>query len=225
MVRAPLEQGGEAVVPSLSVAVAVVLGVAATLVILAYVNYIGHAMRVGNLIEHVTNETVAGLHHLPLHQVGDVSLDSTQEPHPEGSGYVVRAQRSGWIQQAPSQALLAAIPAGSVVQLDVRVGVFVPADRPLCTVWPVPEDPTRVEALLREAIQLCPARTMQEDLAFGIRQLSDIALRALSPAVNDPTTAYEVIVHLGAILRQLLLRDLPPITHLWTGRTMARAPP
>ena len=53
---------------------------------------------------------------------------------------------------------------------------------------------------------------MQEDLAFGIRQLSDIALRALSPAVNDPTTAYEVIVHLGEILRQLLLHDLPPIT-------------
>jgi uncharacterized membrane protein len=66
--------------------------------------------------------------------------------------------------------------------------------------------------LLREAIQLGPARTMQEDLAFGIRQLSDIALRALSPAVNDPTTAYEVVVHLGAILRELLLRDLPPIT-------------
>jgi uncharacterized membrane protein len=212
VVRAPLEQGGDAVVPGLSVAVAVVLGVVATLAILAYVNYIGHAMRVGNLIEHVANETVAGIHHLPLHQIGDVSLDSTQEPRPEGSGSVVRADRSSWVQQAPSQALLAAIPAGSMVRLDVRVGVFVSASRPLCTVWPVPEELTRVQRLLHEAIQLGPARTMQEDLAFGIRQLSDIALRALSPAVNDPTTAYEVIVHLGAIVRELLRRDLPPIT-------------
>jgi uncharacterized membrane protein len=211
VVRAPLEQGGEAVIPSLSVAMAVVLGVAAVLTILAYVNYIGHAMRVGNLIEQIAHETVACIHQLPLHQVGGVPQYNTQEPLPGGSGSVVRANRSGWVQQAPSQALLAAIPANSVVRLDVRVGVFVPADRPLCTVWPVPEDSTRVEALLREAIQLGPARTMQEDLAFGIRQLSDIALRALSPAVNDPTTAYEVIVHLGAILSELLLRDLPPI--------------
>jgi uncharacterized membrane protein len=210
VVRAPLEQGGEAVVPSLSVAMAVALGVAATLVILAYVNYIGHAMRVGNLIEHVTNETLAGIHRLPLHQVGDVSQDSTQEPHPQGTSSIVRAHRGGWVQQAPSQALLAAIPAGSIVRLEVRVGVFVPAGRPLCTVWPDPENPTRVQRLVREAIQLGPSRTMQEDLAFGIRQLSDIALRALSPAVNDPTTAYEVIVHLGAIVCELLMRDLPP---------------
>ena len=64
---------------------------------------------------------------------------------------------------------------------------------------------------------------MQEDLPFGIRQISDIALRALSPAVNDPTSAYEVIVHLGAMLRELLLRDLPLTSHSdQKGRRLVR---
>jgi uncharacterized membrane protein len=50
---------------------------------------------------------------------------------------------------------------------------------------------------------------MQQDIDFGLRQLNDIALRALSPAVNDPTTATEVIVRLGSVMRPLLLADLP----------------
>lgn len=54
------------------------------------------------------------------------------------------------------------------------------------------------------------SRTMQQDIGFGIRQIVDVALRALSPGINDPTTAHECIVHLGAISYEILRRDLPP---------------
>jgi uncharacterized membrane protein len=50
---------------------------------------------------------------------------------------------------------------------------------------------------------------MQQDIDFGLRQLNDVALRALSPAVNDPTTAIEVILRIGSIMRPLVLAELP----------------
>jgi uncharacterized membrane protein len=64
-------------------------------------------------------------------------------------------------------------------------------------------------AVIRAAVILGPARTMQQDIDFGLRQLNDIALRALSPAVNDPTTAIEVILRIGSIMRPLTLTELP----------------
>jgi uncharacterized membrane protein len=50
---------------------------------------------------------------------------------------------------------------------------------------------------------------MQQDIDFALRQLNDIGLRALSPAVNDPTTAIEVILRVSSILRPLLIAELP----------------
>src|SRR5262245_17308499 len=50
---------------------------------------------------------------------------------------------------------------------------------------------------------------MQQDIDFGLRQLNDIALRAFSPAINDPTTAIEVILRIGSIMRPLVLAELP----------------
>ncbi len=64
-------------------------------------------------------------------------------------------------------------------------------------------------ALIREAVVIGYARTMQQDIDFGLRQLNDIALRALSPAVNDPTTAIEVVLRLSSVLRPLVQADLP----------------
>ena len=62
---------------------------------------------------------------------------------------------------------------------------------------------------------------MQQDIDFGVRQLCDIALRALSPAVNDPTTAIEVVLRLGSILRPLMQVGLPAQSHRDSaGRTL-----
>ena len=63
--------------------------------------------------------------------------------------------------------------------------------------------------LIGEASIIGVTRTMQQDIDFGLRQLNDIGLRALSPAVNDPTTAIEVILRVSSVLRPLLLADLP----------------
>jgi uncharacterized membrane protein len=71
--------------------------------------------------------------------------------------------------------------------------------------------------MARSAFWLVPALcvvaavgTMEQDLAFGFRQLTDIAERALSPAVNDPTTAVQAIDVLHDLLRALATRSGPP---------------
>ncbi len=83
---------------------------------------------------------------------------------------------------------------------------------PLATIWPRPE-PAFAAQLARgvgEAVIVGVSRTMQQDIDFGLRQLYDMGLRALSPAVNDPTTAIEVILRVSSIMRRLVRADLPP---------------
>ena len=92
----------------------------------------------------------------------------------------------------------------------MQVGQFVHAGRRLCTVWGDTGQPEKLERRVSRAIDVPVSRTMQQDIGFGIRQLVDIALRALSTGVNDPTTAHECVVHLGAICYEILRRDLPP---------------
>jgi uncharacterized membrane protein len=113
------------------------------------------------------------------------------------------------VQQVSNEAVLAAVAPGSVVRLETRVGAYLARGIPLASVWPAPRHPRRLERALRRVLVVGDSRTMQQDVDFGLRQLTDIALRALSPAVNDPTTAIEVVLRLSSILRPLLLRELP----------------
>ena len=66
------------------------------------------------------------------------------------------------------------------------------------------------DGTLRSAVHLGKERVLDEDVGFGIRQLVDIAERALSPGINDPTTAVQVIDQLHDLLRRLVTRSLPP---------------
>jgi uncharacterized membrane protein len=80
----------------------------------------------------------------------------------------------------------------SVIRLVHRPGHFVLEGHPLATVWP-PEAAPRVARSLDRAHLTGPHRTLAQDLAFAIDQLVEIAIRALSPAVNDTFTALTCI--------------------------------
>jgi uncharacterized membrane protein len=97
-----------------------------------------------------------------------------------------------------------------VLVLAARIGDFVPEGAPLVRVHR--EDPARGcphEKPMLLQIAQDTERTMEQDLAFGFRQLVDIAERALSPSSNDPTTACQAIDVLHDLLRQLATRRLP----------------
>jgi uncharacterized membrane protein len=76
---------------------------------------------------------------------------------------------------------------------------------------------------IRAAMALGDTRTMEQDVSYGLRQLVDVALRALSPGVNDPTTAQDAIFHAAAVLAELLRRRPPGTVRDDCGRTLVFA--
>jgi len=95
------------------------------------------------------------------------------------------------------------------VHLKRRVGHFVPAGVPIILVSrPERVSPQR-ELHLLGALDMGPTRTMQQDIEFGLIQIVDIALRAMSPAVNDPSTAISCVDQLSRIVIFWLRRQPP----------------
>lgn len=198
-----------AAVPHLTVDVAVLLTLVSVASLVLYLHRIARRQYVGSIIAAITEETLAQVEEI---RWAERHLAARQPPDVSGLGppLVVHAKVSGWVQQVSTSGLLAAVPPGSVLRLETRVGAFLARGVPLATLWPRPRRGEMVGRALQAAVVVGDRRTTRQDVDFGLRQLSDIALRSLSPAVNDPTTAIEVVVRMATILRPLLLTELPP---------------
>lgn len=194
--------------PPISMTVAVILTVATVLLIIAYLNRLAHRLQVGEVVRAIADEADE-----VIEDQARQARNETPAPHHETVAephLSVPATRDGWVTQAPSRYILAAVPPSTVVRLETRTGAYIHRGEVLLTISPAPERPAKVQARLLAAVEIADVRTMQQDIDFGIRQLVDIALRALSSAINDPTTATEVVLRLGSLLRRLFTSDLPP---------------
>lgn len=206
-VRGPLEQGSDPVIPNLSVGLAVIFGVATILAIVAFIDHNAHALEVSEILKRVRNDTTKQIDRVWPEHNGEEREPAGDEP--AGEGDTVSFTSSGWVQQLDYEDLLALVPAGGTVRLETAAGRYAVEGTPLCTVWPAPSDPEATRHQAAKAVQVGAARTMQQDPSYGVRQLADVALIALSPGVNDPTTAQDAIFNLAAVLREALVRDLP----------------
>ena len=198
--------------PALTVMFSLLLALASVMWIVVYLDRISRQQYVGRIMARVVGETLDLVQELPYgRHVGMRVGDDVPSPDVAelGEPLIVRSPADGWVQQISRRAVIAATPAGSVVRLETRVGGYLVRDAPLASIWPPPAEPAAAAALIRSAVILGNARTMQQDIDFGLRQLNDIALRALSPAVNDATTATEVVLRIGSIMRPLVQADLP----------------
>jgi uncharacterized membrane protein len=209
-VRGPLEQGAEAVIPNLSVAMAVLLGIASILGIVAFINHSAHSMDVSEILEQATAETISQVH-AAWSPVTDDSR--TEPPTPvliEPPGHLVRFVDGGWIQRVDVQAIADLVPPGGYIELHSAPGRYAVVGAALCSVSGTVEDPDRLDASVRRAVVVGPSRTMQHDPTYGLRQIVDVGVRALSPGVNDPTTAQDAIFHMAAAVTEMLRHDPPP---------------
>ncbi|HTZ08459.1 MAG TPA: DUF2254 family protein, partial [Acidimicrobiales bacterium] len=126
----------------------------------------------------------------------------------EQRGAAVPARVSGYLQFVGyAQLVTIAQRLDAVVRLNHRPGHFLVEGRPLATVWPGGAAP-QVAAALAEAHVTGPHRTLMQDPVFAIDQLAEIAIRALSPAVNDTFTALTCIDWLSAGLSRVSSRPL-----------------
>jgi uncharacterized membrane protein len=214
-VHSALEPGGEPVIPNVSVAVGVVLGIASLLAIVAFISHNAHKMDVSEILAGVASQTV------------DKLVESWPEPGtspdaPATSGldraqpfttFAVRFERSGWIQYVDRDRMRRAVPDGTLVRLLCTAGQYATAGAPLCTLSPEPTgEASDIVSGICAAVQVGAARTIVQDPSYGIRQLADVALKALSPGVNDPTTAQDAVFHLGGVLAEAYRRDPPPMS-------------
>ena len=78
----------------------------------------------------------------------------------------------------------------------------------MITIEPPVAIDTELENLIRKSFSIQKFRSFDQDVEYGIRQLVDIAIKAISPAVNDPTTCVNCIHYLGVIIKELTTRDL-----------------
>jgi uncharacterized membrane protein len=148
------------------------------------------------------------------------------EPHPkagpaaaelvartEEAGAVLLAPLSGYLQFIKHQDLVRlATEAEAVINLEHRPGHFVVRGHRFATVWP-PEAAPLIRQALGRAHIVGPHRTLSQDVSFGIDQLVEIALRALSAAINDTFTALTCIDWLGENLCQIVAQWHPARVH------------
>jgi uncharacterized membrane protein len=198
----------ETTVPQLPVFVAVILGFVCITAFLFLIDYAARLLRPVSLVRYVGE---AGLEVLDS-VYPDRLVDSNDELQPvSDSGPITRTVfyrgSSRIVTAVDAPGLLAsAEKVGGVIEFAPQVGDFVGKDEPLFLLHAgaaAIEDGT-----LRACVVFGPERTVEQDPLFALRILVDIAIKALSPAINDPTTAVLALDQLQRLLRRAGGRNL-----------------
>jgi len=225
-------EGEDPVVPHVTVLVAVALGVLSLLAVVHTVDHITHSLQVGTIADRVAAETIE-----VIERVYRTEPDSLQVGVESGAvradgsidvpigATALEAPMAGWVQQIDDHIVIESLPEHSTGYLTATVGSFVTERSPIMWVAPGPADPEACQSVVLHAVAVGDSRTMQQDIEFGIIQLTDIAVRALSPGVNDPSTATDVIVQLGNVMSALWERPALSTTYRSGTRTLVRHRP
>jgi uncharacterized membrane protein len=193
-------------VPAIAVWLAFVLLLVSVAAFIVYIDHMAHAMRATTVIDSVASETADAIARAFPEPAG--SLVPVDLPVPPVSS-VVASERGGIVQAIDLGRLKGlARESGAVIESSVGVGDPIVTGAPLVRVRGRTGASLDPEAV-RGAFAVGRERTMESDPSYGFRQLVDIALRALSPGVNDPTTARIVVDRLHDLLRRLSARAIP----------------
>lgn len=189
-------------VPHLSMTLSIVLAFMSVGTLVYFVGHMAGRINVDTVIELVSREVKSGILRL--------TSDTPQPPVPAATlwqgGELVRDPREGYVQQLEGDGLANwAEQNATAIRLLVRPGDYVfPGAAIAMMVPPV----AGAAAAIRDATALGPQRVSSADLEFAVRQLVEVAVRALSPGINDPHTAMSVLDRLGGALCDLNGRHL-----------------
>jgi len=196
--------------PVATVTGAMLLALTCVAWLIFFIHHISQAISVNQIVDRIARETEEVIDDImpdPQRYIYDpagVPFDGNKREVP------VDNEVSGYIRYVDTGRLLYLAKAFKLrVRILRRVGHFVPAGVALFRASPEERlDPERAREL-RSAFDIGPTRTMQQDVEFGVIQIVDIALKAISPAVNDPSTAITCIDQLGRILIRFVNRKAP----------------
>lgn len=190
----------------LTVTVGIGLAIVSLGAFLFLVRHISQSIRVAHIIESISRETrhCIGLN-FPVERP-PVPEDAAVPPGPPD--HVITFDRRSGVVTTVRFTDLAEVARkhGCIFRLIPEVGEYLPRGSALLEVWGEHPPATRT-VLAMTGIEI--ERTVELDVAFGFRQLVDIAEKALSPAVNDPTTAVQVVDRITDLMRRLSVRSFP----------------
>jgi uncharacterized membrane protein len=214
-----------AFVPHLGITVTLALTVADMGILIYFINHTATSIQLPQVIASIAGDLaeaieVQGGYDSPSGPAdGRQSGPSATEliARMEAAGGVVRAPVSGYLQVIRHRILVSlATEADAVIVLNDRPGHFLVQGHPYAQVWP-PEAAARVSDALGRAHITGPHRTLTQDISFGVDQLVEIAIRALSAAVNDTFTALTCIDWLGDSLCKITAQWHPERVHRDAG--------
>jgi len=201
-------------VPVLATAVAVLFALIDLGLFIYFIHHIAESIQVAHITANIAHETKHNL---------DKLVDEHAGAHPDNDwacreadrlqdtrGALVPSHQSGYIVAVEMHGLLdVAVQHNLQFVVEHDIGDFIAEGAPLVSVYPAAELDETVAKKVRELFILGSQRTLHQDPAFGVRQLVDIAIKALSPAVNDVTTAVNCLDYIGDILRHAATCQFP----------------
>ena len=195
-------------VPSLAVLLGLALAIAGTGVLIFFIHHMASLLQATSIVERVARDTVATVDRLFPDEVGDEAAPGERATVLADQGAVawvpVPSPATGYVQRVDGAGLVRlAAEHDVVVRMARGVGDFAAEGAPLAWVAPghaAARTAAHASAGVAPLFAIASFRTVEQDAAFGVRQLVDVALKALSPGVNDTTTAVTCVDYLGAVL-------------------------
>lgn len=208
-------------VPHISVTLGVVMAAASMGVFIYFIHHVSSLIQADNVISRVSADLHQTIERLFPEKLGQnpsevknntekVNIEEALPAHFVTLAKPIKALKGGYLQGIDAAKLLDLAKTKNVVfEVSEAPGQFFFEDMELTRVWSAEEVNDEFESQIRQAFVFGPNRTPFEDIDFALDQLVEVALRALSPGINDPFTAINCINSLGAGLAQLGKRSLP----------------
>lgn len=213
-------------IPSLAVLAGMVYALAGVALLIYFIHHVAESIQAASIPARISHDTAGAIERLFPQDIGQPPAhDQAMAPPLPRDWTAVRADKDGYVTGTDSDSVLQfALDHDRIVRLTAATGAFVVAGSPVIelsgTVPLADGDAQR----LRAWVSLAPQRTVEQDAAFGLQQLVDVALKALSPGINDPTTACMCIDRLGALLARLASRRIPEPYRMVHGQLRVIAP-
>ena len=200
-------------IPSLSVFGALVLALVAIGFLIFFIHHVASLLQASNVIAAAAHETLQTIDRLFPESLRNDGSEAEAGPGSnnlfEQERQIIPAPKTGYIQSHDEEAFFhLACSSQSVFRMHVSIGEFAAFDSPLVSVYSNSSLDEKLVKDIQATYSINSLRTIEQDAGFGIRQIVDIALKALSPGVNDTTTAVTCIDYLTAINLRLVNRRI-----------------
>lgn len=198
-------------IPALAVLGAMVYAFAAIGLLIYFIHHVAQSIQASTIVVRIFNDANSSLEHMFPEMMGDPGVPKAFAPAELPQTWSgVTASRGGYVMAVAGEPLLRlAVELERVVRLRVGTGDFVMEGSLLADLEGSTDVPSDLADRVRQLVTVGRQRTPEQDPGFGIQQLVDIAVKALSPGINDPTTACMCTDQLGALVMRLSERKMP----------------